>query len=274
MDLAVGFELILSEARKYKLVLAGLANQYVGQLSQPVRQAVFGNVGTLLTFRLGVQDARLVANEFGAFPEEEIMALEMGQAIARIGGTQSAFNLATYPPPQPEPTTSKKAILKHSRKHYTNRRQTVERTAATKPSQADSVSTDTIRLKKLCDAYVADLTDYFNSGLVDTKLMRAVERNAGVTESGSADFRRKFFDYIAALKVDGKEFQPTSIPAMLKAFQRTIADALNRQSKPSKPSSKYQSAAKKATSETVPKPTSPKKQPEDISPSTIDDDLV
>ena len=45
MNLSVGFERILAEARKYNLVLAGLANQYVGQLSQPVRQAIFGNVG-------------------------------------------------------------------------------------------------------------------------------------------------------------------------------------------------------------------------------------
>jgi hypothetical protein len=127
MQLSVGFEQILAEARKYKLVLAGLANQYVGQLSQDVRQAVFGNVGTLLTFRLGVTDARLVANEFGEFTADEIMSLERGQAIARLGGTQTAFNLATPPPPPRQPKALRQRVMTRSRDKYTTPRATVER---------------------------------------------------------------------------------------------------------------------------------------------------
>ena len=51
MNLTVSFEQILAEARKYKLVLAGLSNQYITQLHYEVRKAIFGNVGTLITFR-------------------------------------------------------------------------------------------------------------------------------------------------------------------------------------------------------------------------------
>ena len=75
MNLSIGFERILAEARKYKLVLAGLANQYVGQLTPSVRQAVFGNVGSFIVFRLGVDDAYLVAKELGVFTAEDILNL-------------------------------------------------------------------------------------------------------------------------------------------------------------------------------------------------------
>ncbi|MEI9966917.1 MAG: type IV secretory system conjugative DNA transfer family protein [Candidatus Moraniibacteriota bacterium] len=57
------FTSILAEARKYRLCLV-LSHQYIDQLSLPVRQAVFGNVGTLICFRIGRADAEIVAKEF------------------------------------------------------------------------------------------------------------------------------------------------------------------------------------------------------------------
>src|SRR5882724_1205919 len=58
------FASILAEARKYRLCLT-LSHQYINQLSLPVRQAVFGNVGTLIAFRVGYSDAELLEKEFG-----------------------------------------------------------------------------------------------------------------------------------------------------------------------------------------------------------------
>jgi hypothetical protein len=58
------FASILSEARKYRLCLT-LSHQYIDQLSLPVRQAVFGNVGTLIAFRVGNTDAEVLEKEFG-----------------------------------------------------------------------------------------------------------------------------------------------------------------------------------------------------------------
>lgn len=95
MNLSVGFDRILAEARKYNLVLAGLANQYVGQLTPPVRQSIFGNVGTMAFFRLGVEDATLVSRELGVFTKDEILNLDVGRAIVRAGGSQTAFNVQT-----------------------------------------------------------------------------------------------------------------------------------------------------------------------------------
>jgi hypothetical protein len=57
------FASILSEARKYRLNLI-VANQYIGQIEDNIRNAVFGNVGTMVSFRVGVDDAKYLANEF------------------------------------------------------------------------------------------------------------------------------------------------------------------------------------------------------------------
>ena len=57
------FAVILSEARKYGLYLT-VANQYVAQMQQEVRDAVFGNVGSMITFRVGADDATALARYF------------------------------------------------------------------------------------------------------------------------------------------------------------------------------------------------------------------
>jgi len=54
---------ILAEARKYKLGLF-LAHQYIEQLTEPIRAAIFGNVGTMITFRVGATDAEYLEKEF------------------------------------------------------------------------------------------------------------------------------------------------------------------------------------------------------------------
>ena len=74
VNLSVGFERILAEARKQALTLTA-ANQHVGQLSQGVRQAIFGNVGSLVIFRLGIEDAQTVAKELGVFTAETLSLL-------------------------------------------------------------------------------------------------------------------------------------------------------------------------------------------------------
>src|SRR5207244_2477526 len=58
------FASILAEARKYRLCLT-LSHQYIDQLAVPIRQAVFGNVGTLIAFRIGHPDGEVLEKEFG-----------------------------------------------------------------------------------------------------------------------------------------------------------------------------------------------------------------
>ena len=105
------FATILSEARKYQLGLT-IAHQYLGQLisSKPgssaqdtsVRDAVFGNVGTMVSFRIGVEDAETMAKEFKpVFDEFDVINIERFQAYVKlmINSTSSRpFNMATIPP--------------------------------------------------------------------------------------------------------------------------------------------------------------------------------
>ncbi len=70
------FAVILSEARKYRLNLV-VANQFISQIEEDVKNAVFGNVGTLVTFRVGVPDANFLQHEFApVFSETDLANIE------------------------------------------------------------------------------------------------------------------------------------------------------------------------------------------------------
>lgn len=70
------FAQILSEARKYHLSLT-VANQFIGQIDEEVKNAVFGNVGTLITYRVGVNDANYLAREYApTFSEDDLLNIE------------------------------------------------------------------------------------------------------------------------------------------------------------------------------------------------------
>ena len=70
------FAQILSEARKYRLDLT-VANQFIGQVEEEVKNAVFGNVGTIICFRVGVTDASYLAHEFSpVFGEDDLLNIE------------------------------------------------------------------------------------------------------------------------------------------------------------------------------------------------------
>ena len=70
------FAVILSEARKYRLGLC-VANQFVGQVDEEVKNAIFGNVGTIMAFRVGVTDANYLQHEFTpVFGEDDLLNIE------------------------------------------------------------------------------------------------------------------------------------------------------------------------------------------------------
>lgn len=78
------FVKILSEARKYRLNLT-LANQYIAQLPEDVRTALFGNAGSLISFVVGAEDARHLQREFGkAYTQEDFVALDRYQVLCKL----------------------------------------------------------------------------------------------------------------------------------------------------------------------------------------------
>lgn len=77
------FAVILSEARKYKLNLT-VANQFIGQVEEEVKNAVFGNVGTKISFRVGVTDANYLQHEFApVFGEDDLLNVERFHAFVK-----------------------------------------------------------------------------------------------------------------------------------------------------------------------------------------------
>jgi len=120
---------ILSEARKYKLNLT-IAHQYIEQMSDEVRAAVFGNVGTMITFRIGSYDAEVFEKEFAPkFTAEDIVNLGMFQMYLRlmIDGMGSQPFSATSLPPIPEPPVSfRDQVMQYSRGAYGQLRSIVE----------------------------------------------------------------------------------------------------------------------------------------------------
>jgi hypothetical protein len=121
---------ILSEARKYKLNLT-IAHQYIEQMEEEVRAAVFGNVGTMIVFRVGAYDAEVLEKEFmPQFTQEDIVNLGFAQIYLKlmIDGISSApFSATTLPPiPQPEVSSASEAI-EMSRKQFALNRADVEK---------------------------------------------------------------------------------------------------------------------------------------------------
>lgn len=122
------FATILSEARKYRLCLS-LSHQYVNQLSEPVRQAVLGNVGTLVSFRVGYADAQLMAQEFGGSVSTNMLVdLDRYQMVVKL--MQNGANLEPFRGQSLAPTQTKvgnpEKLLTRSREKYSAQRYDVE----------------------------------------------------------------------------------------------------------------------------------------------------
>ncbi len=123
------FANILSEARKYRLDLT-LGHQYITQLSEEVRDAVFGNVGTIVCFRIGAEDADFLEREFmPEFVANDLVNLSKYNIYLRLmidGLAGRPFSAETLPPtPIPEKSNREK-IIKVSRERYSASRQSVE----------------------------------------------------------------------------------------------------------------------------------------------------
>lgn len=154
------FANILSEARKYHLCLT-LAHQYVAQLDSmgekgkntKVRDAIFGNVGTLIAFRIGADDAEFLEREFlPAFTADDLVNLTKYTIYLKLmidGVASRAFSAQTLPPfPIPEKSFEDK-IIKLSRERYTITRKAVEEKIA-RWSESAEAEDETKKFEAVC----------------------------------------------------------------------------------------------------------------------------
>lgn len=119
---------ILSEARKYHLILT-LAHQYIAQLEEKIRESAFGNVGTLVSFRVSAQDAEYLAKYMvPVFSASDLMNIANYNAYIKLmidGHPARPFNIQTIKPEAPE-QSYKTEIKTLSRQRYCRPRLEVE----------------------------------------------------------------------------------------------------------------------------------------------------
>ncbi len=114
------FTKILSEARKYRLSLT-LANQYIEQLDESIQKAIFGNVGTLISFVIGARDAYILTKEFAElYTENDLVSLGKFEIVLKLSidnMTSAPFPARTLPLPAVH-NDNRDKIIKHSKEKY------------------------------------------------------------------------------------------------------------------------------------------------------------
>jgi hypothetical protein len=123
------FASILSEARKFRLNLI-VANQFIGQLKEEIRDAVFGNVGSLMCFRVGNDDAEYMAKQFNPlFNQQDLINVENYSSVAKIlidSKPSRPFSLQGYNYPPGKSVEIGEAIRQLSRLKYGRPRDIVD----------------------------------------------------------------------------------------------------------------------------------------------------
>lgn len=124
------FESILSEARKYRLNLV-LANQFMTQLTDKIREAIIGNIGTVISGRIGITDAEILQKKFApTFDAEDLTKLPNFQTIASVminNVPSAAFSMSLLPPMGHSNAQLRNALKKLSAAKYGRPRALVEK---------------------------------------------------------------------------------------------------------------------------------------------------
>jgi protein involved in plasmid replication-relaxation/type IV secretory system conjugative DNA transfer VirD4/TraG family protein len=117
------FDKILSEAGKYRLRLI-VAHQFISQLDEKTRDALLGNVGTILVLPINEKDANALKHSLGSYTIEDILNLDAARHEALCRPTTKAsdtFLFTTNPPPKPPVKSNRQAIIEYTRTHYSQK---------------------------------------------------------------------------------------------------------------------------------------------------------
>lgn len=153
------FATILSEARKYKLSLT-MANQYIAQMPETVQDAVFGNVGSLVSFQVGHHDATTLSEVLGGediISPQDMTNLRKYDIYTKLlidGMPSPVFSATTFAPLHQRldvpPQQSRDVLLKVSREKYTKKKDFVEKKIF---EYARKITDDEKQYKKDQEAY-------------------------------------------------------------------------------------------------------------------------
>lgn len=163
------FAVILSEARKYGLYLT-VANQYTSQMPETVRDAVFGNVGSTISFRVGAEDSTVLAKYFQpAFEAEDLVKLHNQHIVLSMsvnGEKVIPFSATTLRLPEPEHDRTAE-IIELTRQGYSSSRAAVEEEIRKSSGQEDTPRRDTDGNVVTTDEQKPNKSDTFLGGLIN-----------------------------------------------------------------------------------------------------------
>jgi len=131
-----------------------LAHQYIDQLDEKIQGAIFGNVGTIISFRVGLDDAEYLAKQFyPIFNQNDLINLPNYHIYLKLmidGVTSQPFNAITLPPPQ-KVRTYEKEIVKLCREKYSKPRKEVEKEITFRSYYSDRTYTPSFLKEKIAD---------------------------------------------------------------------------------------------------------------------------
>jgi len=245
------FANILSEARKYHLDLV-LANQYITQIDEKVRDAIFGNAGTIISFRVGATDAEFLEKEFEPiFMQNDIVNLPKYQIYLKLminGIAGDAFSATTLPPVYIEDTKeNEEKVIAVSRERYASSKTEVEEkiskwagimptsgfktvNGAQYPSQEHDKITVNSSPQLESKAQIQSQAKTITKPFVQEKTAAAVPQSQKIEDSNAVFAPKPMFEAICDMcgteiqvpfKPDGK--RPTFCKECLKDYQRMTA---------------------------------------------------
>jgi hypothetical protein len=197
------FEKILSEARKYKLCLT-LAHQYISQLSDQQRDAIFGNIGTMIMLSCGDKDANALRYQLGSYEPQDLVNLKNYEALCRPESAKETFPFKTIPPPE-KPEGLAETIIEHTRMNYATiidpdeqRPEEREQEAPQQPSAARKTAQPVAALEKNFATKADELLYYINRAeylsTEQIKLLCYAERDEKTQKSMASRDLKKLID--------------------------------------------------------------------------------
>ena len=187
------FATILSEARKYRLSLV-LANQFMTQLTDQIRESILGNIGTVISGRIGITDAEMLVKKFSpTFDAEDLTRLPNFQTIASVminNVPSAAFTMSLIPPLGQSNPELRDALKKLSAAKYGRPRAQVEREIFARLGAGDSARKEKLEaLKQAQQQRMAALQSSGNAHAAGSPPSSAPTQNPGAPKAaGGSSF--------------------------------------------------------------------------------------
>ena len=227
------FESILSEARKYRLSLV-LANQFMTQLTDKIREAIIGNIGTVISGRIGITDAELLVKKFSpTFDAEDLTRLPNFKTIASVminNVPSAAFSMSLLPPMGQSNAELRDALKKLSAAKYGRPRAEAERDLFARLGAGDAAKKLKMdQLKKAQQDRIAAMQSANPNGPARTSMPPGTPATPGVPATGGSSFLDEWLakrQQITAQSPGGQTpVRPAAAPAPYSAPVATPAPA-------------------------------------------------